>query len=135
MAVTPDGRGYWEVAADGGVFAFGDAPFLGSMGGRALDRPVVAMAATPGGRGYWEVAADGGVFAFGDAPFLGSLPAIHVTPVASVVGMAATPDGGGYWEGAADGGVFAFGDAPFSGSTGAQSLAAPVVALAGHPGP
>jgi hypothetical protein len=26
----PGGHGYWLVAADGGVFAFGDAPFLGS---------------------------------------------------------------------------------------------------------
>ncbi|HXZ62319.1 MAG TPA: polysaccharide deacetylase family protein [Acidimicrobiales bacterium] len=64
--------GYWEVAADGGVFAFGDAPFLGSMGGKPLDAPVVGMAATPSGHGYWEVAADGGVFAFGDAGFFGS---------------------------------------------------------------
>ena len=30
MAATPDGRGYWLVAADGGVFTFGDAPFDGS---------------------------------------------------------------------------------------------------------
>ena len=34
---TPDGRGYWEVAFDGGVFAFGDATFHGSMGGRSLE--------------------------------------------------------------------------------------------------
>jgi hypothetical protein len=30
MAVTSDGAGYWMVAGDGGVFAFGDAPFWGS---------------------------------------------------------------------------------------------------------
>ena len=30
MATTPSGRGYWEVARDGGLFTFGDAPFLGS---------------------------------------------------------------------------------------------------------
>jgi len=30
IALTPDGKGYWLVAADGGVFAFGDAPFEGS---------------------------------------------------------------------------------------------------------
>ncbi len=33
MAATPDGKGYWLVASDGGVFAFGDAGFEGSMGG------------------------------------------------------------------------------------------------------
>ena len=27
MAATPDGRGYWLVASDGGVFAVGDAGF------------------------------------------------------------------------------------------------------------
>ena len=33
MAATPDGKGYWLVASDGGIFAFGDAPFYGSTGG------------------------------------------------------------------------------------------------------
>jgi len=27
VASTPDGKGYWLVAADGGVFSFGDAQF------------------------------------------------------------------------------------------------------------
>jgi len=62
VAATLTG-GYWEVAADGGVFAFGDAPFYGSMGAKPLNAPIVAVAATPDGGGYWEVAADGGVFA------------------------------------------------------------------------
>ena len=30
MATTPDGKGYWLVAKDGGLFAFGDAHFYGS---------------------------------------------------------------------------------------------------------
>ena len=47
MADTPDGGGYWEVASDGGIFAFGDAAFYGSMGGRPLTAPIVGMAATP----------------------------------------------------------------------------------------
>ena len=33
MAATPDGDGYWLVAADGGVFADGDAGFFGSLVG------------------------------------------------------------------------------------------------------
>ena len=45
MAVTPDGGGYWMVAADGGIFAFGDAKFFGSMGGKPLNAPIVGMAA------------------------------------------------------------------------------------------
>jgi len=31
------------VASDGGIFAFGDAEFLGSMGGRLLARPIVQI--------------------------------------------------------------------------------------------
>jgi hypothetical protein len=39
------------VASDGGLFAFGDAGFYGSMGGKALASPVVGIASlrvTPG---------------------------------------------------------------------------------------
>jgi hypothetical protein len=80
-------RGYWEVASDGGLFAFGDAGFFGSMGGQHLNQPVVGIAATPDGRGYWEVASDGGLFAFGDAGFFGSMGGQHLNQ--PVVGMAA----------------------------------------------
>jgi hypothetical protein len=114
IATTPDGKGYWEVAADGGIFAFGDAPFYGSMGGRALDRPVVGIATTPEGKGYWEVASDGGIFAFGDALYRGSTGG--ETLVAPVLGMC-SPSLAGYWLAAADGGVFSFG-LPFDGSMG-----------------
>jgi len=38
IAISSDatGKGYWVAATDGGVFAVGDAPFYGSMGGSAL---------------------------------------------------------------------------------------------------
>ena len=51
MAATPSGEGYWLVAADGGIFCFGDAEFWGSTGSLHLNAPVVGMAATPSGRG------------------------------------------------------------------------------------
>ena len=121
MAATPDGGGYWLVAADGGVFTFGDARFFGSAGSLPLNQPVVGMAATPDGGGYWLVAADGGVFTFGDARFFGSAGSLSLNQ--PVVGMAATPDGGGYWLVAADGGVFTFGDARFFGSSVGRLLA------------
>ena len=130
-AAAPDDGGYWEVAADGGIFSFGDAAFHGSMGGTPLNAPIVGMAATPDGRGYWEVAADGGIFSFGDAAFHGSMGG---TPLnAPIAGMAATPDGGGYWEVAADGGIFSFGDAAFHGSMGGTPLNAPIAGMAATP--
>jgi hypothetical protein len=30
MAASPTGGGYWLTSADGGIFSFGDAPFLGA---------------------------------------------------------------------------------------------------------
>ena len=114
IAASQDGKGYWLVATDGGVFAFGDAHFWGSMGGTHLNKPVVGLAQNTLG-GYWLVASDGGVFSF-DATFFGSLGGIVLN--APVTGMAVTDDGQGYWMVAADGGIFAFGDAPFWGSAG-----------------
>jgi hypothetical protein len=78
--------GYWLVASDGGIFAFGDASFFGSTGAQILNRPIVGMAPTPDGRGYWLVASDGGIFAFGDAGFFGSTGAQTLNR--PVVGMA-----------------------------------------------
>ena len=127
MAQTADGGGYWMVASDGGIFAFGDAKFYGSMGGQPLNKPIVGMAATPDGKGYWLVASDGGIFAFGDASFYGSMGGQPLNK--PIVGMAPAPSGHGYWMVAADGGIFAFGTAPFYGSAGNLQLNKPVVGM------
>ena len=71
MAATADGGGYWEVAADGGIFSFGDAGFYGLTGSLHLNGAIVGMATTPDGGGYWLVASDGGIFNYGDAGFYG----------------------------------------------------------------
>jgi hypothetical protein len=127
MAQTHDGGGYWMVASDGGIFAYGDAGFYGSAGNLVLNKPIVGMAATPDGKGYWLVASDGGIFAYGDAGFYGS--AGNLTLNQPIVGMAATKDGKGYWLVASDGGIFAYGDATFYGSTGNLHLNKPVVGM------
>ncbi len=51
-AATPSGAGYWLVATDGGIFAFGNAPFYGSTESIHLNKPVNGMAATHVGLGY-----------------------------------------------------------------------------------
>ena len=127
----PTSQGYRFVAADGGIFAFGDAPFAGSTGNLRLNQPIVGMAATPSGKGYWLVAADGGIFAFGDARFFGSTGNLRLNQ--PIVAMAATPSGNGYWFVARDGGIFAFGDARFFGSTGNLRATQPIVAMASTP--
>lgn len=131
MEGTPSGRGYWLVAADGGVFAYGDARFFGSTGAIVLNQPIVDLASQPDQRGYWLVAADGGIFSFGSARFHGSTGAIRLNQ--PIVGMAPTPSGNGYWLVARDGGVFCFGDARFEGSTGAIRLNQPIVGMAATP--
>jgi hypothetical protein len=117
--------GSYEVASDGGIFAF-NAPFYGSMGGKPLNKPIVGMAYDPATGGYWEVASDGGIFAF-NATFHGSMGGTPL--VQPVVGIAALADGSGYYEVASDGGLFAFG-APFQGSMGGKPLNKPIVGMA-----
>ena len=87
MAATPDGKGYWLVASDGGIFTFGDAPVLRlDRGTSRLNQPIVGMAPTPDGKGYWlaprPTAASSPI---GDAQFYGSLGG---TGTDDVVGMA-----------------------------------------------
>ena len=124
-------EGYYEVGADGRVYAFGDAHDYGDPSGVGLGGRIVSMSTTPGGNGYWLLGSDGGVFSYGDAHFYGSTGGIRLDQ--PVVGMAPTPDGGGYWLVARDGGIFAFGDASFYGSTGGIRLDQPVVGMAPSP--
>jgi hypothetical protein len=131
MTATPNGGGYWIVDSDGGVFAFGDAGFYGSMGGKRLNAGIVGMGTTGDEKGYWLAASDGGVFSFGDAPFDGSMGGRPLA--APMVGMAVNRAGTGYWLAGADGGVFALGGAPFLGSMGGTPLARPVFAIDAQP--
>lgn len=110
----PQNDGYWEVAADGGVFNYGQAPFLGSLANIKLNAPIVDAASTPSGNGLTLVGTDGGIFDLGDSQFEGSMGGKPLN--APVVSIEVTATGNGYWLAAADGGIFAFGDAAFLGS-------------------
>jgi ribosomal protein L24E len=122
---TASGKGYYMVASDGGIFSFGDARFLGSMGGKRLNAPVQSLVPDGDGVGYWLVASDGGIFAF-EAPFKGSMGDKRLNkPVTGMVRF-----GNGYLMVAEDGGIFNFSDKQFHGSLGSSPPARPVVAVA-----
>jgi len=72
------------VASDGGIFAFGDAPFLGSA---VSDNPVpvVGMAPTKNVYGYRVVRADGSVAPFGGAAAGSGLTGSLAAPVVGIV--------------------------------------------------
>ena len=131
VAASPDGSGYWEVAADGGVFAFGGARYAGSLGNVHLNQPIVAMASTPTGRGYWLAASDGGVFTIGDARYLGS--AGGTGRADRVVGIVAAPIGAGYWLVTSSGTVLAYGAALHHGDLASNRQPNPVVGMAATP--
>ena len=112
-------RGYWLVAADGGIFSFGDArfsapPAASPSTSRSSGWPPHRTATVTG---WW---LRRGVFTFGDANFDGSTGGYALNK--PVVGMASSVDGLGYWLVASDGGIFSFGDAIYHGRTGNITL-------------
>ncbi|HEY1653388.1 MAG TPA: hypothetical protein VGG09_15995 [Acidimicrobiales bacterium] len=123
MVPSYDDNGYFMVAADGGIFAFGDAKFEGScydIGGCTQNGLAVAVMPDATGNGYWVVSSLGSVYGFGDAPYLGGPP----PSFGSVVSAVATPDGKGYVILASNGALYGLGDAPFTGEMPAGPLSA-----------
>ncbi|HXZ61922.1 MAG TPA: Ig-like domain repeat protein [Acidimicrobiales bacterium] len=115
VAIVPSAtqHGYFMVASDGGVFAFGDARFAGSCPGiGGCVGSAVAVLPDHSGNGYWLVTDEGYVYAFGDAGYYGNAQVSGSLAVDAV----ATPDGHGYWILYANGTVLSFGDASPLGS-------------------
>jgi hypothetical protein len=128
MVPSTTGHGYFMVATDGGVFAFGDAHFAGScpgFGGCAGSAVAVVPDAT--GNGYWVMTSTGSVYGFGDATYFGG-PGPQSTPITSA---AATPSGLGYYVVDGSGRVFTYGDAKALGSlpAGAAGSSDPATAI------
>jgi len=115
MVPSSDGGGYFMVASDGGVFAFGDAKFAGSCPGiGGCNGTAVAVLPDATGNGYWVVTKNGLVYTFGDAGYFGA-PGPQSSPITSAV---ADPNGQGYLILDADGQVFAYGSAAGLGGLG-----------------
>jgi cell wall-associated NlpC family hydrolase len=81
MSPTPDGGGYWLVAADGGIFNYGDAGFYGSMGGAPSPEPTERVVSTSTGHGYWILDQNGTADGFGDATGAPPTAALMFRPV------------------------------------------------------
>ncbi len=125
MVPSIDDRGYFMVASDGGVFAFGDAHFAGSCPGiGGCSGSAVAVMPDHSGDGYWVVTTTGSVYTFGDAPYFGAPGHGNVTSAV------ATPDGKGYWVLLSDGEVFGYGDAANLGSPSSANFYGPDAATA-----
>ncbi len=118
--------GYWMLASNGAVYAFGNAPKLGSAPGTA-----VAIAPRRDGGGYWTVDAAGNVSHFGAAGAHGGRPALRAGERVSTI--SATPAGNGYWLFTNRGRAFSFGDAHFFGDMSAAALNGPIVASVATP--
>ena len=116
MAASSDGKGYYLVGSDGGIFTFGDARFDGSVPGIGKHVHNIVGMVVNGSGGYMLVGSDGGVFNFGQSHFYGSLPGqgIHVN---NIRGILPSLEDTGYVQVGSDGGVFNFGTGvPFYGS-------------------
>jgi hypothetical protein len=128
MVPSDDGGGYFMVASDGGVFAFGDARFEGSCPGiGGCSGAAVAVVPDASGDGYWLVTATGNVYTFGNAIDYGS-PGSQGSVVTSAVRF---PSGDGYWILFANGTVTAFGSDPvtFGSPVGSVGGADPATAI------
>ena len=78
MTAAANGKGYWMVADDGGIFAF-NVPFEGSLPRvrELFGYPYVSsvrMRSLPSNDGYYILGVNGTVWAFGNAKYFGSLP-------------------------------------------------------------
>lgn len=92
------GKGHYLLGPDGGVFAYGGAPFFGSLPSIHRTPDLVfdwatSILPTPTGKGYWIGTAAGSVFTFGDAQFHGTFHG-KIGPLQTVVKL--FPNGSGY---------------------------------------
>lgn len=95
FTVTRPQGGYIVVGGDGGVFAY-DAPFFGSLGGVAINAPVIGALWTPTGQGYWLLGADGAIFSYGDAVYKGGFNALDAATRGDRKPIGVVTSGNGY---------------------------------------
>jgi hypothetical protein len=122
--------GYWMVAANGTVHAFGG---VNAMGNAPTTSTAVHIEPAPTGNGYWIVDTLGRVFAFGDARRLGNANRALLVPGEVITSLSATPTGRGYWLFTDRGRELPFGDTKDFGDLHAVALNGAVIGSSATP--
>jgi hypothetical protein len=140
--------GYWLVGEDGGVFTFGDAPFLGSgvtVPGACAFSPqppstlnsgagCSGIAPTPSGRGYWLLNSFSSPTAYGGANLFSPSGCTSLNGATGIwTGMTSSATGNGFLRVTSNGGVSGCGDIGPAGGLTSLKLVAPIVGIASTP--
>ena len=119
--------GYWMVASDGAVYAFGDAADHGRATPGLGAASAVDIEATPTSGGYWVLDSAGRVHASGDATHFGNVDPAALGTGETITSLSRTPAGTGYWIFTNRGRVLPFGDARSLGDLVGLRLTGPVL--------
>ena len=123
------GGGYYQFAADGSVYPFGDAWLLPlSNPWFILFSDAVSATTTARGHGYWLLGSDGRIAGYGNATDYGYV--INSAGRPPAVAIVSTADGHGFWVVRAQGRVFPFGDAALYPENGSTAVSGSVIAMA-----
>ena len=122
--------GYRFVAADGGMFCFGDASFNGSAAG-SFRSPVAGMVEPASGGGYWVFTADGQVANFGSADPVRPVPMSALR--GTIVGGASVPGQSNFWRVTSQGQVVGSGTGTPGFGDLTTPLTRPIVGMAATP--
>ncbi len=110
---NPQGDGYWQIATNGDVYAYGAAQLHARHEPDTHLSWPIAMRTTASGDGYWTMDQNGKILTYGDAEHFGDLN----RGTKDAVDLAITPTGRGYWILLLNGEVHTFGDAVWYGNT------------------
>ena len=121
------GSGYWLLADDGAVSAFGEAADVIPAAPLPAGVTAVDIEPTPTRDGYWILGSDGSVRPAGAAPAFGSLERARLASGEGPTSLSATASGRGYWVFTDRGRVVPFGDAQNFGDMTGTKLNGPVL--------
>ncbi|MCA1843023.1 MAG: hypothetical protein LC792_07485, partial [Actinobacteria bacterium] len=125
--VPATASGYWLLADDGAVSAFGTAANLPGAAPLPAGVKAVDLEPTPARDGYWVLTSDGTVHPAGAAPALGSVDPSRLATGERATSLSATPTGRGYWVFTDRGRAIPFGDAGNLGDMSGTKLNGPVL--------